>query len=59
LCAPASAIIESDGCTAVVGDDEVAGVVRIDPEIMKIAVRARECLPRFAGIGRAQQALIT
>src|SRR5262249_53835113 len=55
LLAPALAAVESYGGATVVGDDEVAWIVRVDPEIMKVAVRAGKVLPRFAGVGRAQR----
>ena len=45
LRAPALARVEGDGCAAVVRDDEVAGIVGVDPQVVEVAVRARQGLP--------------
>ena len=54
LGAPAFAAVECHGRTAVIRDDEIIRVVRVDPQVVKIAVRAREVLPRPAAVIRTQ-----
>jgi len=60
LCAPALSVVESYCGTAIVGDDEVIGVVGVDPEIMKIPwvpERVSQVLP--PSVERRAEALIT
>ena len=54
LRAPALAAVESYRGAAIVRDDEVVWIVRVDPQIVKIAMRAGQVLPSLSAIRRTQ-----
>ena len=54
LRAPALAAVESYRGAAIVRDDEVVRIIGIDPQIVKVAVRAGQVLPSLSSIRRTQ-----
>ena len=55
LGAPAPATVEGDHRPAIVGEDEVVRVVRVDPQVVVVAVHALHLFPRAAAVIGAQR----